>query len=158
MIRLLFVCMGNICRSPAAEGLMIDLVKRNGFESQITCDSAGTLGYHEGALPDARMRKHALSRGIELSSRARKFVKEDFENFDYILAMDNDNFSNILALDPQGKYKNKVFMMTDFCKGRPEKEVPDPYYGGATGFDHVLDILENATKGLLEKVKAKLPK
>ncbi len=156
MKKLLFVCMGNICRSPAAEGAMRSLVDKEGLASQIICDSAGTIGYHVGAPPDHRMTEHALNRGLKLQHAARKFIKADFERFDYILAMDKSNYRDILSLDLEGKYSQKVFMMTDFCRSIKADEVPDPYYGGATGFELVLDIVCDGAQGLLEKVKKEL--
>lgn len=153
MINILFVCMGNICRSPSAEAVMKYLVENEGLDKQIFVDSAGTIGYHEGEPADARMKKHASKRGYNLTSIARQFRLEDFEKFDYIITMDRENYKDILALDPQRKYSHKVFMMTDFSSNGYE-EVPDPYYGGEAGFELVLDILEDSTKGLLDKIKS----
>jgi len=153
MKKLLFVCMGNICRSPAAEGVMKDLVLKAGLQDEIICDSAGTLGYHAGSSPDSRMTAHAKKRGIYLEHAARKFVFSDFKNFDHILVMDKDNFSNVVALDPEGSFLHKVQYLTDFCQKIKAAEVPDPYYGGASGFDLVLDIVTDACEGLLKKIK-----
>lgn len=156
MKKLLFVCMGNICRSPAAEGAMRSLVDKANLAKEILCDSAGTIGYHVGAPPDARMTEHAKRRGLLLQHAARKFVKADFERFDYILAMDKSNYRDILSLDTEGKYQQKVFMMTDFCQTLSVDEVPDPYYGGGQGFELVLDIVCDAAQGLFEKIKKEL--
>lgn len=155
MPKVLFVCMGNICRSPAAEGVFRKLVESEKLENFIVIDSAGTIGYHIGELPDSRMRKHAKQRGYELTSRARQFNPAiDFNNFDYIVTMDDDNFSNITSLDNKVIYKNKIYRMCDFSSDKTIKEVPDPYYGGSDGFELVLDILEDSTKNLLKKIKS----
>ncbi len=152
MTKLLFVCLGNICRSPSAENIMNHLIKQAGLSDRITCDSAGTGGYHIGSPPDRRMALAARKRDIELLGEARQFQRKDFENFDLILAMDRDNYRNILALDNAGKYKDKVRLMCDFCQKYDLKEVPDPYYGGPEGFDRVIDLLMDAQAGLLEYV------
>ena len=153
MIKILFVCMGNICRSPSAEAVMNALIERENLKNEITCDSAGTIAYHEGEPADARMQAHAIKRGYNLTSIARKFKTYDFEKFDYIIAMDDENYRDIIMLDSQMRYKDKVFRMTDFAKNKKYNGVPDPYYGGPKGFELVLDILEDACEGLLEKVK-----
>ncbi|AHB88454.1 low molecular weight phosphotyrosine protein [Thermosynechococcus sp. NK55a] len=156
-IRLLFVCLGNICRSPAAEGIMKDLVKKAGLEHEIQCDSAGTSNFHVGDPPDARMVMTARQRELHLIHRARQFHAADFEEFDLILAMDRENYYDILRLDPAGKYRDKVRLMCDFCRHHDAKEVPDPYYGGRQGFEKVLDLLTDACEGLLEYLKANYP-
>ncbi|MEG3842906.1 low molecular weight protein-tyrosine-phosphatase [Microcoleus sp. herbarium14] len=153
MTKLLFVCLGNICRSPSAENIMNHLIKQAGLGDKITCDSAGTGGYHIGSPPDRRMTLAARNRDIELLGEARQFQKKDFEYFDLILAMDRDNYRNILTLDNAGKYKDKVRLMCEFCQKYDLKEVPDPYYGGAEGFDRVIDLLLDACEGLLHYVK-----
>lgn len=152
MTKLLFVCLGNICRSPSAENIMNHLIKQAGLSDRITCDSAGTGGYHIGSPPDNRMALAARKRKIELLGEARQFNRQDFENFDLILAMDRDNYRNILAVDTAGKYKDKVRLMCEFCRSHDLKEVPDPYYGGPEGFDRVIDLLLDASEGLLEYV------
>jgi protein-tyrosine phosphatase len=152
MTKLLFVCLGNICRSPSAENIMNHLIKQAGLSDRITCDSAGTGGYHIGSPPDNRMALAARKRKIELLGEARQFNRKDFENFDLILAMDRDNYRNILAVDTAGKYKDKVRLMCEFCRSHDLKEVPDPYYGGPEGFDRVIDLLLDASEGLLEYV------
>jgi len=147
--------MGNICRSPAAEGVFRKLVASEKLENLIEIDSAGTIGYHSGELPDARMRKHALNRGYQLNSRARQFnALADFEEFDYIVTMDDDNYNDILRLDRKGIFKNKIYKMCDFNSDKAIREVPDPYYGGSEGFELVLDILEDAAKNLLNRIKS----
>ncbi|MFO8038142.1 MAG: low molecular weight protein-tyrosine-phosphatase [Sodalinema sp.] len=153
---LLFVCLGNICRSPSAENIMRHLVAEAGLEDKIVCDSAGTSSYHIGSPPDARMRSAAKKRGIQLVGQARQFIPADFEQFDLILAMDRENYAGIMALDRQGIYDDRVRMMCDFCRHHSIKEVPDPYYGGAEGFDRVIDLLLDACEGLLEEIRPKL--
>ncbi len=156
MVKILFVCMGNICRSPSGEAVMNKLVKRAGLENEIECDSAGTIAYHEGEPADARMKRHAISRGYRLTSISRRFKEIDFENFDYIIAMDESNYNDLHSFDYSKKYENKIFMMTDFAKNGNYREVPDPYYSGPEGFELVLDILEDACAGLLEEIKTKI--
>lgn len=150
--KILFVCLGNICRSPAAEGIM----KKKAEGLPIEVDSAGTAGYHIGELPDARMRSHARKRNYPLESYARQFnPSTDFERFDLILAMDKNNFRDLQSFDRSKKYSNKIVMMTDFCETMKVSEVPDPYYGGAEDFEHVIDILEDACSGLVKKLQMK---
>lgn len=156
-INILFVCLGNICRSPSAEGVMNALIKKENLEKFIVCDSAGTAAYHIGESPDRRMISHASKRGYELTSLGRQFnPKTDFEKFDYIIPMDNSNYRDIKRLDYNNRYENKIFLMTDFCTEHSVNEVPDPYYGGAEGFEFVLDILEDGCKGLLNRIKDEL--
>lgn len=146
--------MGNICRSPAAEGIAKKFAEKRGLDGKVEIDSAGTLDYHEGELPDSRMIKHASKRGYKLNSRARQFnSKKDFEYFDYIVTMDDDNFREITSLDKNNKYNNKVFKMVSFGSKLKVDEVPDPYYTGSDGFEYVLDILEDSIEGLLKKVE-----
>ncbi|MDC0832816.1 protein tyrosine phosphatase [Leptolyngbya valderiana BDU 20041] len=154
--RLLFVCLGNICRSPSAENIMRYLIEQAGWKGEITCDSAGTSDYHIGKPPDKRMQEAAEKRGIALVGSARQFVAEDFDRFDRILAMDLENYHNILALDRAGIYENKVYLMCDFCRNYTVKEVPDPYYGGLEGFDRVIDLLLDACEGLLADIRPHL--
>jgi protein-tyrosine phosphatase len=151
-VNLLFVCLGNICRSPSAEGIMNHLVQEAGLESQIICDSAGTSGYHICEPPDPRMTAAARKKGIPLGGHSRKVEPPDFERFDLILAMDRDNYRTLLERDRTGQYHPKVRLICDFCQRSPETEVPDPYYGGADGFDHVIDLLLDACSGLLVHV------
>ncbi|MFO7446637.1 MAG: low molecular weight protein-tyrosine-phosphatase [Ignavibacteriaceae bacterium] len=157
--KVIFVCLGNICRSPSAEGVMQHLVKENGLDTLIFVDSAGTAAYHTGERADSRMRKHASQRGYDLTSIARKFnPKKDFNEYDYIIAMDNDNYNNLLSFDVDKKYRDKIFRMVEFCRNVQADEVPDPYYGGGEGFELVIDILEDACAGLLERIKNDLGK
>jgi protein-tyrosine phosphatase len=148
--RVLFVCLGNICRSPTAEGVFQHLVDQAGADIEI--DSAGTGGWHAGERADARMREHAAKRGYDLTSRARKVVREDYENFDLLVAMDDSNLRDLKRQDPQGRYTHKLVKMTDYCRHHRQREVPDPYYGGAQGFELVLDIIEDASQGLLDEL------
>lgn len=149
--------MGNICRSPAAEGIFKKFVLNANLERKISIDSAGTIGYHSGEMPDSRMRKHALTRGYNLDSRARQFnPKQDFEEFDYIITMDNDNYADIKKLDIKKLYADKILKMADFISDKNVSEVPDPYYGGTEGFEYVINILESGSKNLLTKIKVDL--
>jgi protein-tyrosine phosphatase len=149
-IKILFVCMGNICRSPTAEGVFTDRVIKAQLSDFFSIDSAGTHAYHVGDAPDLRSQKAARERGIEINhQRARKLVMDDFERFDEILVMDNANYDIAhAACPPQHQHKIKLFL--DYAPHVPIREVPDPYYGGARGFDHVLDVIEEASDGLLK--------
>ena len=152
-VRVLFVCMGNICRSPTAEGVFRALVAREGLAHAIDIDSAGTHAYHLGEPPDARSQKAALERGIDLIRlRARRATPGDFEHFDYLLAMDRDNLRGLLGIAPPGK-GGKARLFLDFAEGITTREVPDPYYGGDHGFEDVLDLVENASEGLLRHIR-----
>jgi len=150
-MRILFVCLGNICRSPAAEGVMLrKLADSNLSTENFHCDSAGTAGYHTGSLPDGRMIEHAARRGIPLPSRARKFLVSDFDRFDLILVMDRANESDVLALARNNQDKSKVKLMLSYLEDQVYEEVPDPYYGGADGFELVLDLLDKSCDNLLK--------
>jgi protein-tyrosine phosphatase len=152
--KLLFVCLGNICRSPAAENIMNHLVAEAGIPAgEIICDSAGTNSYHIGQPPDRRMQAASKARGLPTEGKARAFIAADFEKFDLILAMDKENYRDIKALDPEWKYADKVQMMCSYAQQHSDQEVPDPYYGGAAGFDYVIDLLMDACGGLLTEVK-----
>ena len=153
MVRILFVCMGNICRSPAAEGIFKYKVQEQGLDDSFHIDSAGTYGWHEGELPDDRMRNHASRRGYNLTSRSRPITYGDFEHFDFIIGMDDNNMQNLQRMAPNLESKRKIRRMTDFCRIHTADCVPDPYYGGASGFELVLDMLEDACKGLLDELK-----
>jgi low molecular weight protein-tyrosine phosphatase len=147
--RILFVCLGNICRSPTAEGVMRRLVRESGLEDEIEVDSAGTGGWHVGAAPDERATEAARRRGTELAGAARRFDPgRDFDRFDLILAMDAENRRDLLALAPDAEARAKVRMF------RPgDLDVPDPYYGGADGFEEVLDLVEEAARELLHEIR-----
>lgn len=152
--KLLFVCLGNICRSPTAENIMNHLIEQADLENSISCDSAGTASYHVGNPPDRRMSSAAASKlGMELVGQARQLQPSDLKDFDLILAMDKANYQDILALDPTGKYRDKVHLMCEYCSKYSTQEVPDPYYGGTEGFNYVIDLLFDACRGLLESVK-----
>ncbi len=153
MVKLLFVCLGNICRSPAAENIMRLLVDRAGLSDQIICDSAGTSNYHVGSPPDERMVEAAKQRGMEFVGTARQIELKDLQEFDLIVAMDRQNYRRILQLDPYAEYHHKVRMMCDFCQTHLDTEVPDPYYNGEEGFYYVLDLLSDACEGLLQFVQ-----
>jgi protein-tyrosine phosphatase len=131
---------------------MNHLIEQADLTDSIICDSAGTGGYHIGSPPDQRMAVAAARRGIKLKGQARQFQKSDFEEFDLILAMDRENYQDILSLDPQGKYRDKVRLMCDFASHHSDREVPDPYYGGSEGFNKVIDLLLDACAGLLQYV------
>ena len=155
-VNVLFVCLGNICRSPTAEGVFTKLVREEGFAERIEIDSAGTAAWHEGRAPDERAQQAARNRGVELGHlRGRQVTVADFDYFDYILAMDSDNYANLTAIAPAGQ-RHKVRKFLEFAPQRPEEDVPDPYYGGASGFDHVLDLVEDAAQGLLTEIRATL--
>ncbi len=151
-IKVLFVCMGNICRSPMAEGVFRHLVREAGLEDRIETDSAGTHAYHVSQGPDPRAIDAAAARGVDISDlRARKAVAEDFERFDYVIAMDESNRRKLESLS-QPSLKEKLQLFLEYAQGLTESEVPDPYYGGPRGFERVLDMVEIAADGLLEDV------
>lgn len=149
-IRLLFVCLGNICRSPSAEAVMKKLVKDKGLEDRFVIDSAGTIGHHAGQRADARMRTHAERRGIVLDSISRPVTTDDFYDFDLIIGMDNQNIDALKRKAPEWESVQKIHKMTDFSQKKTYDHVPDPYYGGASGFELVLDLLQDACQGLLD--------
>lgn len=149
--KILFVCLGNICRSPAAQGIMQHLVDKAGLTERFLLDSAGTYAGHAGELPDRRMRIHAARRGYELTHRSRPVREGDFEDFDLIVAMDDSNYQNLKRMAPTVEDEAKIVKMIDYCRRHPYYyAVPDPYYEGASGFEIVLDLLEDACSGLLE--------
>lgn len=155
-IKILFVCLGNICRSSAAEGVMLHLLHEAGRESEFEIDSAGILSYHRGELPDPRMRAHAARRGYQLVHRSRPVTTEDFYHFDLIIGMDDRNLDDLKERVPSPEEWKKIGRMTDFCTLFTHADhVPDPYYGGAEGFEYVLDLLEDACAGLLATLSAK---
>lgn len=152
MTKVLFVCLGNICRSPTAEGVFRKIVTEEGLAEHIEIDSAGTHAYHVGEPPDRRAQTAAMRRGVDISGlRGRQATAIDIERFDYVLAMDRENYENLLAICPEGhEYKVRLFM--EFAPHRPP-DVPDPYFGGVSGFDRVLDLIEEAAAGLLEDIR-----
>jgi len=153
MVSVLFVCMGNICRSPTAQGVFSRLVEDYSLSDIIEIDSAGTHAYHIGEQPDARASAAALNRGIDLSSQqARRVSPDDFERFDYVLAMDNDNYEILVTSCPSG-LESRLRLFMDFAPDLETREVPDPYYGGGSGFERVLDLIEQASEGLLMEIR-----
>lgn len=154
MKKILFVCLGNICRSPAADGIFSGLIESSGLTEKLVCDSCGTGDWHIGDLPDARMRAAGTRRGYRFTHRARQLCRSDYTDFDVIIAMDAQNRSDILARAPSGFEASKVALFTEFCTGKFAglSGVPDPYWSGDDGFDAVLDILENGCKNLLSKI------
>ena len=152
-VSVLFVCMGNICRSPTAEGVFRKVVADAGLSDLFEIDSAGTHAYHTNEPPDRRARAAAESRGVVLASiRARRVFDEDFERFDFILAMDEDNLQMLQERSPED-HRAKVRLFLEFSAATTESEVPDPYYGGTAGFERVLDLVEAASKALLQKIR-----
>lgn len=152
-IQVLFVCMGNICRSPTAHGVFRQLVRAEGLEEWIEIDSAGTHAYHIGKAPDERAQGTATGRGIDISDlRARRVAAEDFERFDYVIAMDSDNHAILAELCP-AQLRHRVFMFMQFAPEHGEAEVPDPYFGGQRGFERVFDMVEAASRGLLQDIR-----
>lgn len=155
MIKVLFVCMGNICRSPTAEGIFNHLVSRENLGNLIKVDSAGTHAYHVGNPPDHRAQATALKRGIDLSTQtARRVRSSDFEEFDYILVMDKDNLHDLEEICPAA-YARKLRLFLEYAPDFEIKEVPDPYFGGPGGFDRVMDMVEIAAQGLLREIRAR---
>ncbi|MAS95116.1 MAG: protein tyrosine phosphatase [Verrucomicrobiales bacterium] len=154
MTRLLFVCLGNICRSPSGENVMRHLIEREGLMDQFQLDSAGTSGWHIGNPPDSRMTLAANNRGIEMLGRARQVKPEDFEKFDWIFAMDQSNYEDLEQVRDECKNPTaELVLFCDFCEEHEETEVPDPYYGGAEGFETVLDLLEDGCSSFLRQWK-----
>jgi protein-tyrosine phosphatase len=156
-ISVLFVCLGNICRSPAAEGIMKQIVDERGLTDSFLIDSAGIGDWHVGDLPDKRIRKHGAERGYDFCSRARQISMSDFEKFDYIMVMDEENFSYLSAMVGSDEEKHKIHRLGDYFSHHPNHNiVPDPYYGGERGFELVLDLLEDACGGFLDSITAVL--
>lgn len=153
MKKILFVCLGNICRSPAAEGILKKYIQQENLNEKFHVDSAGLLDYHESENYDQRMITYASKRGYDLEGTSRPFLPEDFKKFDLIIAMDNEVFDTLKDFDKRGTFENKIFKMTDFSSSKDYDEVPDPYYLKADGFELVLNILEDSCKGLLNKLK-----
>ena len=152
-VHVLFVCLGNICRSPTAEGIFRKVVADAGLSERIKIDSAGTGGWHIGKSPDARATAAALQRGYDLSTlRARQVSAIDFGHYDYILAMDEENLRNLEQMKP-ANYHGELALFLSFARGTKHREVPDPYYGGEAGFTLVLDLIENAAAGLLQHIQ-----
>jgi len=161
-VRILFVCLGNICRSPTAEGVMRALVRDAGLQESIELDSAGTGGWHVGSPPDERATETARARGITLEGAARQVRAEDFEDFDLIVAMDSSNLTDLRRMAPDERAREKVRLLRELDPASMDQDpthpldVPDPYYGGSRGFEHVLDLVGAACAGLLEEVRERL--
>ena len=150
--RILFVCLGNICRSAAAEEIMRVYVRRVGRENEILVDSAGIIGYHRGDRADPRMRMHASRRGYNITHRSRPVRTADFYDFDLIVGMDYANLEDLRDKSPDLETQQKIVLMSKFCRNMNVDIVPDPYYGGEQGFENVLDMLEDACQGLLDEL------
>ena len=150
--KVLFVCLGNICRSPAAQGIFEHVVRENGMQDRFVVDSAGTYSGHRGELPDRRMRTAALYRGFALTHKARPVSGLDFLDFDYIIAMDDQNYEDLMHLAPSVEDSRKIRRMAEFFTTHKMSYVPDPYYMGVEGFSHVLDLLEEGCRNLFEAI------
>ena len=152
MKKILFLCMGNICRSPASHCVFQHLVDQAGLSDQFEIESAGTIGFHVGSPPDSRMQHSMRTRNIPIIGRSRQLKASDLAYYDLILAMDNENLADARALDPTGELHHKVQLFCDYCTVHHETEVPDPYYGGDHGFEHVLDLIEDGCANLLKQL------
>lgn len=156
-MKILFVCLGNICRSPTAEGVFMELLRREGQGLHVEVDSAGTEAYHVGEPPDPRSQAAAAARGVDISrQRARQVTQADFDTYDLILAMDESNLAELRAMSGSA-YRHRVRLFMEFSADDSRTAVPDPYYGGANGFEEVLDIVETAARGLLDHVRQRQP-
>ena len=154
MKKVLFVCLGNVCRSPSAEAVFNALIEKYGLQSDLQCDSAGTDAYHNGDQADYRMKQFAQKRGYRLTSTSRRVnPKHDFDRFDYIIGMDKQNVRDLKAIARNENDRMKITLMTDYCSDKKYDSVPDPYYGGDAGFELVLDLLEDACDGLIGQLK-----
>lgn len=152
-VRILFVCMGNICRSPAAEIVFRQMVEAAGLDDRVEIDSAGTIGYHAGNPPDKRMSATLSAWGYCPKGRARQVRKEDFDDFDLILPMDDENEADLRRMQRDGQSRAEIRAFSSFCAANPLGHVPDPYYGGAAGFEKVADIVEDGCRGLLKQLR-----
>lgn len=152
MKKILFVCLGNICRSCTAEEIMRTVLQREGLDREVLVDSAGLISYHQGEQADPRMRAHASRRGYHITHLSRPVCMTDFYDFDLIIGMDDSNISRLRDLAPSIEEEVKIHRMTEYCISKVVDHVPDPYYGGAQGFENVIDILEDACEGLLQAI------
>ena len=158
MTKVLFVCMGNICRSPMAEGMFRHAIKAAGLESQVQIDSAGTHSYHVGSPPDARAQQASKKRGIDISSqRSRQVTDKDFSEYDYLLVMDGANYAHLIRRAPP-EHQPKVRRLLSFSRKYPNLDVPDPYYGGTQGFEENLDMIQDAVSHLVREIETSQPK
>lgn len=153
--RVIFVCLGNICRSPAAEIIFRQQVADAGRDGEFEIDSAGTIGHHHGSPPDARMAESLRQKGFTVEGSARQIVAADLDSFDLIVTMDETNLAEVRRLDKTGKLHAKIQPFVSFCRHHDDLRVPDPYYGGQRGFDHVIRLLEDGCAGILESLEAK---
>ena len=154
MKRILFLCMGNICRSPAGHCVFQHMVDAAGLTEAFDIESAGTIGFHVGSPPDTSMQKAMRARGIPVIGRSRQLDRFDLEYYDLILAMDRDNLEGARCLDQKGQYHEKIQLFCEYCTEHDETEVPDPYYGGDRGFEHVFDIIEDGCRNLLKSLNS----
>jgi len=152
MVKVLFVCLGNICRSPLAEAVFKNLLVQQGLQEKITCDSCGTSDWHIGEQPDYRTINTAMNHGINIHHAGRQFTTQDLQEFDYILAMDRDNFDHIQSLIEEPDQAKKIILMRDFDPESEDKQVPDPYFGGKDGFEEVYNILNKSNRELLKHI------
>jgi protein-tyrosine phosphatase len=153
--RVLFVCLGNICRSPAAENVLRMKAALAGRAAEFEIDSAGTIGHHRGSAPDSRMSEALRRKNIPSEGCARQIHKKDLESFDLIVTMDETNLSDVRSLDPEKLHHSKIRPFVSFCRHHDDPRVPDPYYGGQRGFDHVIELLEDGCEGILESFPAR---
>jgi len=156
--KICFVCLGNICRSPTAEGIFQHLVNERGLQPYFYIDSAGTSAYHIGEPANSKSREVARKHGVELQSRARRFTSADLDEFDMILAMDHENLDNIRQLDSRNQYGGKIELMRNFDPHPGDGAVPDPYYGGMDGFQHVFDVVKRSCENLLDELEGNIQK
>lgn len=156
MVKIVFVCLGNICRSPTAEGVLLKLVEKEGLSDKVYIESAGTSYHHEGDLPDPRTREAALKRGYVLDTRAQQFKPDFFSKFDWIITMDQSNYNNVVGQAPLPSDKEKVIPFSHLCIENSITHVPDPYYEGEDGFEVVLDLIEDGCRGLIDRIKDQL--
>ncbi len=151
--QILFVCLGNICRSPAAEIILHKFVSDAGRQDEFRIDSAGTIGFHSGSPPDPRMSASLERQGFTIRGRSRQIGPEDLETFDLIVTMDESNLNDVRSLDPSGTLHAKIRPFVEFCRNFEDPRVPDPYYGGQRGFDHVIELLKDGCEGILEEIR-----
>ena len=152
-VGVLFVCLGNICRSPSAEAVFTKLVGEAGLDDRFHIDSAGIIDFHRGNRADGRMRRHGSKRGLDLASISRPVLPEDFDTFEFVVAMDEQNVQDLLVRAPSVEHRERIVRMMSYAAGDSHDEVPDPYYGGSKGFELVLDLLEDACAGLLDQIR-----